>query len=380
MITIFDGVPMINSVKFFDYPLQFDIHKVKYMEIIEDVLSRGAYILGEDLDRFEENLAAFCKAKHAVGISNGTDAILLSLFAAGIGPGDEVISVSHTFVATIEVIKLLGAEPVLVDITDDHNMDVSLVEQAITPKTKALVPVHLNGKICNGMDILADIADKNNLVIIEDAAQSLGATYKGKSAGTFGLTGCFSFYPAKSLGTFGDAGGIVTDDDDFAHKLRKLRNHGRNGAGVIGWGMNCRMDNLHAALLYYKLTLLPDWIERRREIADIYRKELADVPEIVLPVYTDDVNGYNSVYQNFEIEAENRDGLIDHLSGKGIQTPLPWGGKAVHQFDLPGLGGFELPRTEQIMNRAMLLPLYPELSDDHIVYVSRAIKEYYHES
>ena len=291
------------NIKFFDYPLQFKIHETEYMRIIRDVFSRGAYILGDDLVTFEENLAKFCKTKFAVGVANGTDALLLSLFAAGIGHGDEIISVSHTFVATIEVIKLLGAKPVFVDIADDHNMDVNLVEKAITSKTRAILPVHLNGKICNDMDKLVEIADKHGLFIIEDAAQSLGATYKDKYAGSFGLAGCFSFYPAKLLGAFGDAGGIITDDEEFTDKLLKLRNHGRDCAEAIGWGMNCRMDNVHAAILNYKLSLLPDWITRRREIATIYRGELANVDEIMLPAYSDNPDDYNSVYQNFEIEA-----------------------------------------------------------------------------
>jgi len=347
------------------------------MKIIQDVFSRGAYILGDDLDKFEGNLAKFCKTKFAIGVSSGTDALLLSLFAAGIGHGDEVISVSHTFVATIEVIKLLGAEPVLVDITDDHNMDVNLVEEAITHKTKAILPVHLNGKICNDMDKLIEIADRHGLLIIEDAAQSLGATFKGKYAGNFGLAGCFSFYPAKLLGAFGDAGGIVTDDEYFADKLLKLRNHGRDGTEVTAWGTNCRMDNVHAAILDYKLTLLPGWIQRRREIANIYRSELVEVKEILLPAYSDDEAQYNSVYQNFEIEAKRRNELVQYLNENGVHTSLPWSGKGVHQFARLEISSCTLPRTEEIFKKALMLPLYPELTDEQIRYVSQKIMDFY---
>ncbi len=241
---------MVRRIKYFDYPLQFNAHKKDYLKVIENVLSRGSYILGNDLAEFERHLAQFCQCKFAIGVGSCTEALLLSLYAAGIGPQDEVFSVAHTFVATIEVIKILGAKPILVDIADDHNMNVALVERAITSKTKAIMPVHLNGRICDGMEKLVAIARKHRLIIIEDAAQSLGATYKGKSAGTFGLAGCFSFYPAKLLGAFGDAGAIITDNKLFAEKLKLLRNHGRNAEIEVKlWGLNCIMDNIKADII-----------------------------------------------------------------------------------------------------------------------------------
>jgi len=215
------------KVRFFDYPLQFKAHEREYMDIIHDTLSRGAYILGEDSTSFEKNLAHFVGAKYAIGVGNCTDALLLSLKAAGIGPEDEVITVAHTFVATVEVVKLLGARPILIDIADDHNMNVDLVDAAITPRTRAIIPVQLNGRICTNMSKLVELAGRHNLLIIEDSAQSLGATYNEKGAGSFGLSGNFSFYPAKLLGTFGDAGAIVTNDETFADHVRMLRNHGR---------------------------------------------------------------------------------------------------------------------------------------------------------
>jgi len=366
------------KVRYFDYPLQFKINEKEYMEIISDTLSRGAYILGEDLRRFEKNLAKFVGTKHAVGVGNCTDALLLSLHAAGICPGDEVISVSHTFVATIEVIKFLGATPVFVDIADDHNMNVNLVEAAITPKTKAIVPVHLNGTICKNMDKLMDIAEKHNLIIIEDAAQSLGATYKGKGAGTFGLAGCFSFYPAKLLGTFGDAGAIVTDDAKFTEKIRMLRNHGRGkGTDINLWGLNCRMDNLHAAILDYKLNLLPEWIRKRREIARTYHDELSGVKELRLPPPPVDRAEHYDVFQNYEIEAERREELVKYLNGKGIEVMLPWGGKGVHQFTSLGVDGFNLPRTNELFKKALMLPMYPELKDEQVENVVESIREFY---
>ncbi|GMT48221.1 MAG: glutamine--scyllo-inositol aminotransferase [bacterium] len=367
------------KVKFFDYPLQFKAHEAEYTEIIRSVLSRGAFILGEDLGRFEEKFAEFVGSKFAIGVSCCTDAMLLSLYAAGVGPGDEVISVSHTFVATIEVIKFLGAKTVFVDIADDHNMNVDLVESAITPKTKAIIPVHLNGRICSKMDKLIGVAEKYNLAVIEDAAQALGATYKGKAAGTFGLTGCFSFYPAKLLGTFGDAGAVVTDDEAFAEKVRMLRNHGRGkGTDINLWGLNCRMDNLHAAILDFKLPGLSDRIKRRREIAASYHAGLSGLKELRLPPppIEEEVT-YHDVFQNYEIEAERRDELISYLRENGVEVVVQWGGKAVHQFKTLGLGNFNLPQTEELFKKALMLPLYPELEDEQALYVVQKTREFY---
>lgn len=367
----------MTKVKFFDYPLQFKTHEKEYMDVLHDVLSRGAYIFGEDLTRFEENLASFCGSKYAVGVGNCTDALLIALLSAGVGTGDEVISVSHTFVATIEVIKFTGAEPVFVDIGDDHNMDVSLVESAITPKTKAIMPVHLNGTITKGMDKLLDIAKQHNLVVIEDAAQSLGGTFKGKGAGTFGLAGCFSFYPAKLLGAFGDAGALITDDPETAERARRLRNHGRgSGTEIESWGLNCRMDNLHAAILDYKLKELPAQLIRRRDIAGMYHSGLSSISSLKLPAPPDD-GDYFDVFQNYEIEAEDRAGLLVHMKNSGAGYLLPWGGQAVHQ--MPGLkiSGVALPKTEELFTKAVMLPLYPELSDGQVQYVIETIRGYF---
>jgi dTDP-4-amino-4,6-dideoxygalactose transaminase len=370
---------MALKVKFFDYPLQFMAHEKEYMEIIHTTLSRGAYILGEDTTRFEENLARFVGTKYAIGVGNCTDALLLSLKAAGIGPGDEVITVAHTFVATVEVVKFLGATPVFVDIADDHNMNVDLVEAAITPKTKAIIPVQLNGRICTDMNKLVELAKKRDLVIIEDSAQSLGATYDRKGAGSLGMSGNFSFYPAKLLGTFGDAGAIVTNDEPFANKVRMLRNHGRSkGTDINLWGLNCRMDNLHAAILDYKLKLLPDWIKRRRAIAKMYCDGLSKIETLILPSAPLDKSLHYDVFQNFELEAERRDELVPyHRDQKGIEVVIQWGGKAVHQFAPLELDHITLPRTEKLFRKALMLPLYPELRDEQIEYVIHSIGEFY---
>lgn len=365
------------KVRFFDYPLQFKIHEKEYMEIIRGTLTRGAYILSEDLKRFEENFAEFVGTKYAVGVSNCTDALLLSLYAAGIHPGDEVITVSHTFVATVEVIKFLRAIPVFVDITDDHNMNIDLVESAITPKTKAIVPVQLNGRICTNMDKLVDIAKKHNLILIEDSAQALGARYKGKCAGTFGLSGNFSFYPAKLLGAFGDAGAVVTNDEEFAEKIRMLRDHGRGKGTVNLWGLNCRMDNLYAAILNFKLKKLPEWIKRRRESARMYHEGLSDIDGLRLPPPPVEGDTHYDVFQNYEVEAERRDEVVKYLKENGIEAVLQWGGKGVHQFEALGLSHIKLPRTEELFRKALMLPIYPELKDEQVENVVESIREFY---
>jgi len=367
------------KVRFFNYPAQFQKQSEEYMKIIKEVLYRGSYILGEELERFEENLANFVGTKYAIGVSNCTDALLLSLIAVGISKGDEVITVSHTFVATVEVIKFLGAEPIFADITEDHNMDVESVEKIITPKTKAIIPVQLNGRVCSRMDKLIEIANKYNIFVIEDSAQALGAKYESKNAGTFGITGNFSFYPAKILGAFGDAGAIVTNDKEIAKKIRKLRNHGRDkSAEVELWGLNCRMDNLQAAILDYKLQFLPDNIKKRREIAMLYHQGLSDVEQLRLPPSPSEESKHYDVFQNYEIEAENRDNLMNYLRKHGIEVGVQWGGKAVHQFSSLGLDGVRLPRTEEVFKKALLLPIYPELEDWQIEYVIEKIKEFYY--
>lgn len=369
---------MKTKVKFFDYPVQFTEHEEGYTKIFREVCGKGAFILGVEVERFENEFAAFIGAKHAIGVGNCTDGLLLSLHAAGVGAGDEVISVSHTFVATIEVIQFLGAKPVFADIADDYNMDVDAVEELITPKTKAIVPVQLNGRICTKMDKLVEIAEKHGLVIIEDAAQAIGATFDGKCAGTFGLAGCFSFYPAKLLGTFGDAGAIVTDNDDLAARLRIMRNHGRGKRGEVKlWGQNSRMDNLHAAILHFKISFLKGWIERRREIASQYGRGLSKIDELSLPPSPEEDGRHYDVFQNYEIEAEERDKLVEYLSDNGIEVALPWGGKAVHQFEALGFSEIALPRTEKLFQKVLMLPMYPSLMNKQVEYIIDIIKHFY---
>jgi dTDP-3-amino-2,3,6-trideoxy-4-keto-D-glucose/dTDP-3-amino-3,4,6-trideoxy-alpha-D-glucose/dTDP-2,6-dideoxy-D-kanosamine transaminase len=365
------------KVRFVDYPSQFRGMRDSIMSTVETVLTNGDLMLRQQLRDFENHLAEFVGTRYAVGISNCTDALMLCLRASGIGPGDEVISVSHTFVATIASIHHVGATPVLLDIGDDHNMNVGLIEAAITHRTKAIVPVHLNGRVCDMTRLMA-IAKRYQLIVIEDSAQALGASCDGVGGGAFGDAGCFSFYPAKLLGAYGDAGAVVTSQPELAEKIRRLRDHGRTPEGDIdGWSFNCRLDNLQAALLDLKLARLTECIRKRRELAGRYHATLSSLPQIHLPPSPVESGRYYDVYQNYEILAQERDRLVAHLRNNGIEILIPWGGKGVHQFKALGLSHFNLPATDNLFQNALMLPLHTELSFDQVDYVSATIRAFY---
>ena len=364
------------TVPYIDYPQQFRRHENQILGLIRDVLSRGDVMLRQQLRDFETHLAEFCGVRRAVGVSNCTDGLRLVLHALGIGPGDEVITVSHTFVATVSAIHHVGAKPVLVDIGDDHLMDMGCVEAAITPRTKAIVPVHLNGRICD-MERLDRLAQRCGMVVIEDAAQALGATFNGTRAGAFGVAAAFSFYPAKLLGCYGDGGAVVTNNPGLADRLTRLRDHGRDGKEITEWSFNCRLDNLQAAILDYKLRLFPREIERRRELAHRYQTQLRGVKGLYLPPPPQVGEPQFDVFQNYEIESADVDGLERHLNQRGIEVMRPWGGKGVHQFNALGLNNVSLPRTEQLFGRALMLPMHTELADEQVDYVTAAVREFH---
>lgn len=365
------------KVRYIDYPQQYQKMRNEILQTVDLVLSKGDVMLRQQLRDFEANLAAFVGTKYGVGTSNCTDALHLTLRAAGIGHGDEVITVSHTFVASVAAIHHSGATPVLTDIGEDHNMNIDLVEAAITPKTKAIMPVHLNGRLCD-MDKLMTIAKKHDLIVIEDTAQALGGSFKGIKGGNWGIAGCFSFYPAKLLGAYGDAGTVVTNNEQIAEKVQHLRDHGRTPNGDIAeWSFNCRLDNLHAAILDLKLKQVPAWIERRREIAGIYYQHLSNLHQLLLPAPPVAYDIFFDVFQNYEIEADRRDRLKAYLQESGIETMIPWGGRGVHQFPALGLTHYSLPRTDQMFKRALMLPMHCELTDDQVVYVAETIRRFY---
>lgn len=364
------------SVPFFNYQALYKNDKDEILKVIDDVCSRGAYILQKDLEEFETNLAKFTGAKHAIGVANGTDSLLIALKAAGIKEGDEVIMPSHTYIATAASAKLCGGVPVLVECGADHMVDPDAIEKAVTKKTKFIMPVHINGRTCD-MDRITAIADKHGLLIVEDAAQALGSKWKGKCAGTFGAAGSFSFYPAKLLGCYGDGGGLITNSDEMAKKIRLLRDHGRNEKGrVVEWGYNSRLDNLQAAVLNFKLKTYQSDIERRREIAGMYIEGLKNVSYITPPPGPNsDVNHFD-VYQNFELEADYRDELKTYLADKGIGTIIQWAGTPVHQFHELGFKQ-SLPITEKMTARFLMLPLHAALKNEEVNYVIDNIHSFY---
>lgn len=364
------------SVPFFNYPHVFKSNEEELTRVMLEVCRKGAFILQKELVEFEQQLASFLSVKHAIGLADGTEAIVLGLEACGVGPGDEVIVPSHTFIATVSAVHFVGATPILVECGRDHLVDPKAIERAITPKTKAILPVHLNGRTCD-MEAITRIASSRDLMIVEDAAQGLGARLGGRAAGTFGHFGTFSFYPAKSLGCFGDGGALVTNSDAVAQSVRLMRDHGRDEHGDIArWGYNCRLDNLQAAVLSVKLRDFPREIERRRRLAAIYFEELNQVSQVVLPPTPGQESNRLDTFQNFEIEADRRDELKQFLKDNGVGTLMPWGGKAVHQFKKLGLH-FELPITDRVFERCLMIPMNTSLTDEDVRYVSQMIKKFY---
>lgn len=368
-----------RKVPYFNYPALFASEEEEIMRVLHGVLSRGAYILQQDLREFERNLAKYLNVKHAFGLADGTNAIILALRAAGIHAGDEVIVPSHTFIASVYPIKALGGIPVLVECGDDHLMDPKSVEAAITARTKAIVPVHLNGRTCD-MTAIQAIADRHGLKIVEDAAQGLGSKFKGQFAGTFGMAGTFSFYPAKSLGCFGDGGALVTNDDKVAEQLELWRDHGRNKDGiVVDWGTNCRLDNIQAAVLDLKLRSFDAAIARRREIATQYERRLSHLEELILPPGPEADPNHFDTYQNYEMQSMRRDELREYLRRHEVGTLLQWGGHAVHQFKNLGFD-VVLPKTELMTSRFIMLPMNTALSDEDVSYICDVIEQFHREA
>ena len=366
-----------NKIPFFNYPALFEQRKEEYINIVQDVLSRGAYIMQQELIDFENDLAKYLGVKHAIGVADGTMALLTSLMAADIGEGDEVIVPSHTFIASAAAIHHSGAKPILADCQEDHLIDPDSILKLITPKTKAIMPVQLNGRVAD-MDAINKIADEYNLIIIEDSCQALGAKYKDQFAGTFGLTGTFSFFPAKTLGCFGDGGAVVTNNDEVAAKIRMIRDHGRDpiDGKVKIFGFNSRLDNLQAAILGLKLKYYDEDVVRRRQIATLYHLHLCAIEQILLPPAPDSEVDHFDVFQNYEIEAQDRDKLREFLSKAGVGTILQWGGHTIHQYSELGFNS-DLKYTEEMTKKFMLLPLHAMLSDKDVVYICKKINEFY---
>lgn len=330
---------------------------------IADCLDNGDLIHRRQLFQFEEHLAKYVGTRYAVGVASGYHALHFALLAARVGPGDEVITVAHTFVASVSAIVHTGATPVLIDVTDDFNMNIDQLEEAIGPRTRAIMPVHLNGRVCN-MDRLMAIANKHGLVIVEDACQALGATYRGKMAGSFG-TGCFSFYPFKALGGFADGGVLTTDDPEVARIATLLRYNGEDRTtGEFHYhGYTALLDNVQAAVLDVKLQRFPGWVEHRREMAQRYRAGLSAVGEVRLPHFAGE--SFSDSYQNYVIRTPRRNELRAYLADCGIETLVSWP-KPMWEHTGLRLGSPKLPVTEQICREVLSLPLHAETSAEEV--------------
>lgn len=368
-------VQQIIQVPFFNYPKVFVSREEEFIAIFREVGRRGAFILQRDLEQFEQNLGKFLGAR-ALGVGNATDALHFAVRAAGIGPGDEVILSSHTMIATAAAVHFAGATVVPVDCGADHLIDPAAVESAITPRTRAIMPTHLNGRTCN-MAALAIIAQKHHLQIVEDAAQALGSKFKNQAAGTFGTAAGISFYPAKVLGCFGDGGAAIARDDAAYERMYQMRDHGRSTTGeVVSWGLNSRLDNLQAAFLDLQMKDYGQVMTRRRSLAARYTERLKDVSEVVLPPAPDSDPDHFDIYQNYEIEAERRDALKACLKDAGIGTLIQWGGQAVHQMRALGFTQ-ELPKMDRLFTRMLMLPMNMALSDNDLDYVCDTIRAFY---
>lgn len=365
------------KVPFLDLNAQYETIKGEIASAIQEVLDSSAFVGGPFVERFEEAFADFCGCSCGAGVSSGTSALWMTLLALGIGPGDEVVTVPNSFIATAEAISMCGARPVFVDVQEQsHTMNPDLLENALTPRTKAVIPVHLFGQPAD-MDPIMEIAKRRNLHVIEDACQAHGAAYKGKPAGSIGTAGCFSFYPGKNLGAYGEAGAVVTNDSGLAEKIRMLRDHGQTKKyhhAMIGW--NGRMDGIQAAVLSVKLKYLSSWNDARRENALRYDRLLAGVNDITLPMEMDYAR---HVYHIYAVRTEKRDALQCFLAEKGISCLIHYP-QPIHLQDAYsslGLTRGDFPVAEKSSQEVLSLPMSPDLGEHQLEYVATQIRNYF---
>lgn len=365
------NVPLVDLV------VQYHNIKQEMDAAIHAVLESGHFILGEASREFEENLARYHGVRFALGCASGTEALQLAMMAHELKPGDEVISTPMTFVATIEVMVLLGLTPVFVDIDPrTYCIDPAQIEEKITSRTRAIVPVHLYGQAAD-MDPILEIAARYRLIVIEDCAQAIGATYKGRKTCTLGHAGCISFFPGKNLGAYGDGGAVLTDDEQIARKIKMIRVHGSESKYKhVTLGINSRLDSLQAAILNVKLKYIDEWNEKRRQHARRYTELLRGLDPVVFP-FTPEYNTHT--YHQFTLQVEDRSGLQTFLKEKGVATgihyPIP-----LHlqpAFENLGYKKGDFPVSEQVAARVLSLPMYPELPQSHQDYVAEQIHAFY---
>lgn len=362
------------KVLFNDFKKQYISNKKTVDSAIERVLNSGRFILGDEVKEFEKEFALYTGAKYSIGVANGLEALQIALMAIGVKSGDEVITTPLSAVATSLAIGAVGAKPVFVDIDDFYHIDANKIEKSITPKTKAIIPVHLYGQSTDMKGIMR-LAKKYKLRIIEDCAQAHGTKYNGKKVGTFGLVGCFSFYPTKNLGALGDAGAIITSDNNVAEKCRMIRNYGQKTRYEHKvYGINSRLDEIQAAILRGSLRHLDKNNKKRVGIANLYKKELFNIKQIRLPK---ERRGAKHVYHLFVIETKKRDDLQSFLKNNGIDTlihyPIP-----IHKQEcFAGYNKLKLPKVEDKVSNMLSLPIHPDLTKKEVVYICQKIREFF---
>jgi dTDP-4-amino-4,6-dideoxygalactose transaminase len=344
---------------------------------LEAVVNQSQFVLGPAVERFEAAFARYLGVEHCIGVNNGTSALQLALHACGVGPGDEVITTPHTWISTTWAISYVGARPVYVDVDPDtYNLNPALVRQAITPRTKAILPVHLYGQACD-LDALSRIADEHQLLLVEDAAQAHGARHRGRPVGSIGHVGCFSFYPGKNLGAFGEAGAVVTRDAQIAARMRRLRDHAQDGRHHhVEIGYNARMEGVQGAVLDVKLQYLDQWNAARRRHAARYRALLADVPGIQLPSAGDPESHVWHLYVVL-LRGIDRGQLMGQLADRGIATAIHYPTPVPYQPAYAHLGyrRGDFPVAEDVTSHCLSLPMYPELTDQQIDCVAAAVRQ-----
>ena len=364
---------MIN-IPFGNLARQYKTYKHEIDDSIDNVLKSGNFILGENVNKFEIEFSSYCGTKYGIGVGSGTEALHIALIACGVKNGDEVITVANTAIPTASAISSAGASPVFIDIEEDsYNIDVDLIEEKITKKTKVIIPVHLYGNPCK-MDKIIALADKYRLKVIEDCAQAHGSEYKGEKIGTFGDLGCFSFYPSKNLGAYGDGGMVISDNKELADKVRLLRNYGQEKRYYnIIKGFNSRLDEIQASILRFKLGKLDEWNNKRIALAKKYTDSFKNL-DLITPSVS---NGSKHVFHLFVIRVKNRKKLIAFLKSNGITVlihyPIP-----IHlQPAYKELNNITLPVTERISEEIISVPIYPELEENEVDHVINKIGEFY---
>lgn len=365
------------KVPFLDIKAQYETIRGEIATALQEVLDSTAFAGGPMVERFEKDFARFCRCDHAVGTGNGTDALWMALLGLDISPGDEIITTPATFIATAEAITFCGATPVFVDIDEKtYNINPSLIADAVTSKTRAIIPVHLFGQPAD-MDPILEIAREHNLQVIEDACQAHAAEYKERPAGSMGEAGCFSFYPGKNLGAYGEAGAVVTNNGALAEKMRMFRDHGQKQKyhhAIIGW--NARMDGFQGAVLSVKLPHLSAWTEARRAKAALYNSLLSDIADVILPRAAD--HGKH-VYHVYAIRTRERDALLKSLADEGISCgihyPIPLHLQEAYRH--LGYREGDFPVAEKCAREFLSLPMYPELPEEGIHYVADKIRDFF---